>query len=55
MDFINNLKEVDINLIKIRTLVLINVYEYLIGTLLGYCFNYFVILEIGRASCRERV
>lgn len=46
MDFINNLKEVDINLIKIRTLVLINIYEYLIGTLLGYCFNYFVILAL---------
>lgn len=46
MDFINNFKEVDINLIKIRTLVLINIYEYLIGTLLGHFFNYFVILAL---------
>ena len=40
MGFIENLKEVDINLIKIRTLILINIYEYLIGKFLGYFFNY---------------
>ena len=46
MGFIENLKEVDINLIKIRTLILINIYEYLIGKFLGYFFNYSIILAL---------
>ena len=44
MKFLENLKEVDINMIKVRTLLLINFYEYLIGTILGYFFNFLSII-----------
>ena len=46
MKLLENLKEVDINMIKVRTLLFINFYEYLIGTILGYLFNYFSILML---------
>jgi hypothetical protein len=44
MKFLENLKQVDINALKLRTLLIINLYEYLIGTILGYLFNFFSII-----------